>query len=240
MSEVGVFQWEGDFGFCLFSGDSEFCHHCEFGNEQRVWKESFAVTSKDSIDLVIVQGVLEVLVLHVVVEVVIELGVVDSVYVDMVVGMEKGFPEKGIMSLGVYSMGGVKIFQLVTCFGNGQGFFDPVDGGVSGTEPGESKNDVFLSTAHNIEEVSLSDPFNVHVEGAGVADCTSFVHSLVDVVNGDGGGEFFSRESVFPDKLPVNARDVSAGVYQRRGVDDFEGMRGGDQLNRDMHRFIQS
>ena len=109
MSEVGVFRREGDFGFRLFSGDSEFCHHCEFGNEQRVWKESFAVTSKDSIDLVIVQGVLEVLVLHVMVKVIIEVGVVDSVYVDMAVGLGKWFPEEGIVPLSVSGVGGVKI-----------------------------------------------------------------------------------------------------------------------------------
>ena len=106
-------------------------------------------------------------------------------------------------------------------------------------KPGESEDDVLMSAAHDVEEMFLGNPFNVGVEGAGVADCTSFVHSLINVANSDGGGKFLGGESVFSDKLPVNARDVSAGVYQRRGVDDFEGMRGGDQLNRDMHRFIQ-
>ena len=42
---------------------------------------------------------------------------------------------------------------------------------------------------------------------------------------------------MFPDKLPVNARDISTGVYQCRRVDDFEGMQGSDQLNGDTHRF---
>ena len=57
----------------------------------------------------IVQGVLEVLILHVMVEVVIEAGIVDSVYVNVVVGSEKCFPEEGIMSLHVSGMGCIEI-----------------------------------------------------------------------------------------------------------------------------------
>ena len=128
---------------------------------------------------------------------------------------------------------------MVAGFGDGQGLPDPVDGGVRGVEPGESKDDIFLSTAHDVEEMLLSDPFDVGVESASIADCTSLVRGLINVANGDGGGEFFGRESVFPDKLPVDAGDVGTGVYQCGGVDDFKGVRGGDQLNRDTHRFIQ-
>ena len=97
-------------------------------------------------------------------------------------------------------------------------------------EPGESKDDLFSSTAHDIEEMFLSNSFNIHVEGVSIMDCTSFVHSLVYVVNSDGGGKFFSGESMFPDKLPVYARDVGTGIYQCRGVNNFEGVRRGDQL----------
>ena len=85
----------------------------------------------------------------------------------------------------------------------------------------------------------LSDSFDVGVEGASVTDCTGFVHGLINIANGNGGGKFFGGESVFPDELPVYAGDVGTGVYQCRGVDDFEGVRGGNQLNRDTHRFIQ-
>ena len=80
-------------------------------------------------------------------------------------------------------------------------------------EPGESEDDVFTSTAHDVEEMLLGDPFDVGVEGTGVADCTSLVRSLVNIANSDGRGEFFCGESVFSDELPVNARDVSARVY---------------------------
>ena len=91
-----------------------------------------------------------------------------------------------------------------------------------------------------IEEMFLGDPFNVGVEGASVANCAGFVCSLIGVANSDGGGKFFGGESVFSDKLPVDARDVSTRVYQCGGVDDFEGVQGGDQLYGDSHRFIQS
>ena len=128
---------------------------------------------------------------------------------------------------------------MITRLGDGQGLSDLVDGGVRSTEPGESKDDVFATTAHDVEEMFLGDPFDVGVEGASVANCTSLVSRLVHIANGDGGGEFLRMEAVFSDKLPVYAGDVSSGVNQCGGVDDFEGVRGGDQLNRDMHRFIR-
>ena len=53
----------------------------------------------------IIQGVLEVLVLRVVVEVVIKVRVVDSVHIYMLVSMGKGFPEERIMPLGVGGVG---------------------------------------------------------------------------------------------------------------------------------------
>ena len=46
----------------------------------------FAVSTENPVDLAIVQGVLEVLVLGVMVKVIIELGIVDGVYIDMVMG----------------------------------------------------------------------------------------------------------------------------------------------------------
>ena len=86
----------------------------------------------------------------------------------------------------------------------------------------------------------LSNPFNVGIEGAGVVNCTGLVCGLVNISNSNGGGEFFSRESMFSDELPVNARDICTRIYQCGGVNDFEGVQGGDQLYRDMHRFVQS
>ena len=80
-------------------------------------------------------------------------------------------------------------------------------------KPGESKDDIFLAAIHDIEEMLLSDFFNIRVEGAGVANCTSFVCSLVHIVNCNGGGKFFDGEVVFSDKLPADTGDISIGVY---------------------------
>ena len=59
--------------------------------------------------MAIVQGVLEVLVLRVMVEVVIETGIVDSIYVDMAVGAGKGSSEERVMPLGISGVGGVEV-----------------------------------------------------------------------------------------------------------------------------------
>ena len=59
----------------------------------------------------------------------------------------------------------------------------------------------------------LDDLFDVGIEGSSVMNCTGLVCSLVDISNGDGGGKFFCVESMFPDKLPVDARDISTRVY---------------------------
>ena len=148
----------------------------------------------------------------------------------MSVAFREGSVEKGIMSLGIDSVDRVEVLWLVTGLWDGQGLLNPVSGGICGVEPGESKDNIFLAIAHDIEEMFLSDSFDVCVEGAGVANCTSFISSLVHVADHDGGGEFLSRELVFSDKLSVNARYICAWVYQHRGIDDFEGVRGGDQL----------
>ena len=63
---------------------------------------------KDPVDLAIVEGVLEVLILCIMVKVIVESGVVDSVYIDMSVGSRKEFSEKGIMPLGIGSMGRIE------------------------------------------------------------------------------------------------------------------------------------
>ena len=111
---------------------------------------------------------------------------------------------------------------MVTGFRDGQCLFNPVNGGVGNTEPGESENDIFLATAYDIEEVFLGDLLNVCVEGASVMNCTSLICSLVHVSDCNRGGKFLSGELVFSDKLPVNAGDVSTRVYQCQGVNNFQ------------------
>ena len=109
LGEVSVFQRERDFGFCLLCGDGKLSCCCKFGNERGVREEAFIIALEDPVDLAIVQRVLEVLILRIVVEIVIEAGIIDSVYVDMVMSAWEGLPEKGIISLGISSMGGIKV-----------------------------------------------------------------------------------------------------------------------------------
>ena len=64
----------------------------------------FTVALEDPIDKAIVQIVLEVLVLHVMIQVVVKMRVIDSVYVDVSVSSGKGFVEEGVMLLDICSM----------------------------------------------------------------------------------------------------------------------------------------
>ena len=102
---------------------------------------------------------------------------------------------------------------MVTGFRDGHSLFSPVNDRVCGMESEESKNDVFSATAHDVEEMFLSNPFNVGIEGASVMDCTSFVCSLIHITNNDGRGKFLGEELVFSDKLPVDAGDICTRVY---------------------------
>ena len=67
LSKVSIFHREGDFGFCLLHSDGKL--HCggEFSNDWRVREETFTIASEDPVDEAVIQGVLEVLVLHVMV-----------------------------------------------------------------------------------------------------------------------------------------------------------------------------
>ena len=64
----------------------------------------FTVALEDPIDKAIVQIVLEVLVLHVMIQVVVKMRVIDNVYVDVSVSSGKGFVEEGVMLLDICSM----------------------------------------------------------------------------------------------------------------------------------------
>ena len=69
----------------------------------------FTIALKDPINEAVVQGVLEVLVLHVMVQVIIEARIIDSVYVDMAMSSWKRFLKEGVMPLGVCGMSRVEI-----------------------------------------------------------------------------------------------------------------------------------
>ena len=88
--------------------------------------------------------------------------------------MREWFPVEGIMSLDVCGMGSVEIFQLVIGLGDSQSLSSPIYGWVCNIEPRESKDDVFSATLHNIEEMFLSNSFNVCVKGVGVVFSACF------------------------------------------------------------------
>ena len=97
----------------------------------------------------------------------------------------------------------------------------PINGRVCDTKPEESEDDIFLTTVHDVKEVFLCNPFDICVEDTSVADYTSFVYSLIYILDYDRGSKLLSGESVFPDKLLVYARDISTRVNQCGGVNDF-------------------
>ena len=88
-----------------------------------------------------------------------------------------------------------------------------INGGVGDTESRKSEDDICLTTAYDVEEVLLGNPFDVCIESAGVVDCTGFVYSLVHIANCDEGGELLDGELMFSDELSVNARDIGTRVY---------------------------
>ena len=149
------------------------------------------------------------------------MGVIDSVHIYVLVSVEKRFSEEKVMPLGICGMSGVELFQLVTGLRDSQGLLGPVDGGVHDIEPGEAEDDIFSSISHDIEEVFWGDPFDSCVEGTSVADNASFVCSLVHIADYNRRGKFLDRELVLPNKLSVNAGDISIRVYQYGGVDNF-------------------
>ena len=77
------------------------------------------------------------------------------------------------------------------------------------------------ATAHDVEEMFLGNSFNVCAQSADIANGTGFIQSLVNISDSDEGFKLFCRKLVFPEKLPVNAGDVSIRVYQHRRVNDF-------------------
>ena len=88
-------------------------------------------------------------------------------------------------------------------------------------EPGKSKDDILFATAHDIEEMPLSNLFKDHIKGTNIVDCTSLVYSLVYIPNCNRETKFFHRELVFSDKIPVNTGDIGTRVNQCERVDNF-------------------
>ena len=63
-----------------------------------------------------------------------------------------------------------------------------------------------------MEEVFLSNPFDVGEESTGETNFSFFVRGLVYISDFDGNVKFCGGKGVFSDKLPVDARDVCATI----------------------------
>ena len=134
------------------------------------------------------------------------------------------------MVLDVCGVYWVEIPGLITSFWDGDGLTRPINDEVGGLELGESKDNIFPATRHDMEEVFLCDAFYVDKEGAGEVDFPIFVWGLVDVSYFDGDIKFCGGKGVFSNKLPVNARDVCATINQGMSVDNFQCVERDDEL----------
>ena len=70
----------------------------------------------------------------------------------------------------------------------------------------------------------LGDSFDVDKEGTGVSDISFLVEGSVSVPRADGFLEFDDGESVFFNKVVVDAGDISSTINEGVGVDGFQGM----------------
>ena len=64
---------------------------------------------------------------------------------------------------------------MITSLRDGDGLVEPSDGGIDDLERGKSKDDIFSSTGHDMEEVFLCDTFYVGEESASKMDFSVFV-----------------------------------------------------------------
>ena len=97
----------------------------------------------------------------------------------------------------------IELFCLVCGGVNGKGLFLPVDCGVGLGKPGESEDDIFLSTIHYVEENFMEYSSGVDGEHGGETDVTSFVWGGVSILCQDGGFEASLGELVLFYKVPV-------------------------------------
>ena len=118
--------------------------------------------------------------------------------------------------------------------------FYPVNSRVHDSKLGKSEDNVLSAAVHDIEEMFLDNLFDVCVESVSIANCKGFICCLVHILDCDEGSKFFHKESVFSDELPFYTGYISTRVYQCGGVNDFECVREGDQLNGDSHRSVGS
>ena len=106
----------------------------------------------------------------------------------------------------------------------------PINGGIGVLEPGESEDNIFSPTRHDVEEIFLCNAFYVGKEGTNEVNFSFFVWGLIVISYFDGDIKFHGGKGVFSDKLPVNAKDVYATVNQGMSVNNFQHVGRSDEL----------
>ena len=86
-----------------------------------------------------------------------------------------------------------------------------------------------------IEGGSADYSSDVEEQGSGEPDSSFGVDRVVHVSGLDRGFQALGRDSLFPDKPPVDARDACSTVDKGSGVNGFHRVRGNDKLNWDLH-----
>ena len=88
-----------------------------------------------------------------------------------------------------------------------------------------------------MENHFLGDSFDIGEEGTGVQNVSFLVEGSISVSRADGFLEFDGGESMFFNKVVVDAGDICSAINEGVGVNGFQSVRRYDELQRDSHRF---
>ena len=86
-----------------------------------------------------------------------------------------------------------------------------------------------------MEGDSSSYSSDVKEQSSGELDYSLGVNRVVRIPGLDRGFQALSREFMFLDKSPVNARDTCPTVYKGLGVNGFHRVRGDNKLDWNLH-----
>ena len=186
-------------------------------------------------DGVVLSGTDNVFIFHFPIIVCKEVLVDDSIDVGVTWGFDRGANETRFVSFSVDGKGTEKFLGLVKGFFDGEGPLDPVDHGIDLFQPGESKDYVFVSQTENVEGDLSGYSSDIKEQSSGELDYPFGINGVVLVPGLYWGFQSLGREFVFPNKSPVDARDACPAVYEGPGVNGFHCVRGGDELNWDLH-----
>ena len=125
--------------------------------------------------------------------------------------------------------------RLVEGFLDGDGFVDPVDGGIDVFQPGESQDNILVSQVHDVEGGLASYSSNIEEQGGGKPDYSFRVNGVVRVSGLNGFLEALGGDSLFSNEPPVDAGDTRSTIDQGSGFNGFHRVRGDNKLDWDLH-----